>query len=40
MRHGEDRVAGEFLADDALHDFVCFAVDAVLLTSMRILHIT
>lgn len=29
VRHSEDRVAGESLADDALHDFVGLAVDAV-----------
>lgn len=26
---GEDGVAAEFLADDSLHDFICFGVDAV-----------
>lgn len=30
MRDGEDGVVTEFFADDALHDFVSFGVDAFL----------
>lgn len=30
VRNGDDGAGAELLADDALHNFVCFGVDAVL----------
>lgn len=30
VRNGDNGAGAELLADDALHDFVCFGVDAVL----------